>query len=246
MFKRLLERFRQDRGLHKATVRVDFFPQNQVTPQILWLSSNSPEADTVPLILLVYARILYELAELNEGRVARELIRFLDQVCDRVLDGDGPPQRPRLPLGQLTTGGRARPARDQVLPGGVLRVRRRRLSPGFSGEPRERGLLPARGLPGPAAILPGPPGGRRPAPPDPGAGAPPPLLPLSPGFLGRRARSPPARSSPWEPKKSTPRAPPRRCEVQFATRMAIFSSGGTQCPPTELQAPNGCAPIKYP
>lgn len=101
MFKRLLERFRQDRGLHKATVRVDFFAQNQVTPRILWLSSNSPEADTTPLILLVYARILYELAELNEGRVARELIRFLEQVCDRVLDSDGPPRRPRLPLGQL-------------------------------------------------------------------------------------------------------------------------------------------------
>ncbi|MGO8761662.1 MAG: hypothetical protein ACLP2P_12795 [Desulfobaccales bacterium] len=104
MLKRLLERFRQDRGLHKATVRVDFSPQNQVTPQISWLSSDSPEADTVPLVLLVYARILYELAELNEGRVARELIRFLDQVCARVLDGDGPPRRPRLPLGQLTMG----------------------------------------------------------------------------------------------------------------------------------------------
>ena len=102
MFKRLLERFRQDRGLHKATVRVDFSPQNQVTPQISWLSSTSPEADTIPLILLVYARILYELAELNEGRVARELIRFLDQVCERVLDGDGPPRRPRLPLGELS------------------------------------------------------------------------------------------------------------------------------------------------
>jgi hypothetical protein len=102
MLKRLLERFRQDRGLHKATVRVDFSPENQVTPQISWLSSDSPEADTVPLVLLVYARILYELAELNEGRVARELIRFLDQVCERVQDGDGPPRRPRLPLGQLT------------------------------------------------------------------------------------------------------------------------------------------------
>jgi hypothetical protein len=101
MFKRLLERFRQDRGLHKATVRIDFFSHNQVSPQILWLSSTTPEADTIPLILLVYARILYELAELNEGRVARELIRFLDQVCDRVLDSDGPPRRPRLPLGQL-------------------------------------------------------------------------------------------------------------------------------------------------
>jgi len=104
MLKRLLERLRQDRGLHKATVRVDFSAQNQVTPQILWLSSNAPEADTVPLILLVYARILYELAELNEGRVARELIRFLDQVCDRVLDSDGPPRRLRLPLGQLKLG----------------------------------------------------------------------------------------------------------------------------------------------
>jgi hypothetical protein len=101
MFKRLLELFRQDRGLHKATVRVDFFPQNQVTPQISWVNSNAPDADTIPLILMVYARLLYELAELNEGRVARELIRFLDQVCDRVLDSDGPPRRPRLPLGQL-------------------------------------------------------------------------------------------------------------------------------------------------
>jgi hypothetical protein len=101
MFKRLMERWRQDRGRHTAMVRIDFFPQNQVTPQIFWLSSQDPDSDTVPLILMVYARILYELAELNELRVARELIRFLDQVCGRVLDGDGPPRRPYLPLGQL-------------------------------------------------------------------------------------------------------------------------------------------------
>ncbi len=101
MLKRLLERFRPDRGLHKATVRVDFFPQNQVTPQIFWLAGKDPEADTIPLILLIYARILYELAEMNEVRVARELIRFLDQVCERVLTNGGPPRRPRLPLGQL-------------------------------------------------------------------------------------------------------------------------------------------------
>src|SRR4030042_981495 len=101
MFKRLLERVRQDRGLHKATVRVDFFPENQVTPQISWLSGQDPEGETIPLILMVYARILYELAELNEVRTARELIRFLEQVCERVLNSDGPPRRPRLPLGQL-------------------------------------------------------------------------------------------------------------------------------------------------
>jgi len=101
MFKRLWERFRQDRSIHKATVRVDFFPDNQVTPKISWLSSRTPEDDTIPLILMVYARILYELAELNELRVARELIRFLEKVCNRVLNHDGPPRRPRLPLGQL-------------------------------------------------------------------------------------------------------------------------------------------------
>jgi hypothetical protein len=82
-------------------VRVDFDPQHRVTPQITWLNSRAPEDDTIPLVLLLYARILYELAELNELRVARELIRFLEQVCDRVLDNDGPPRRPRLPLGQL-------------------------------------------------------------------------------------------------------------------------------------------------
>ena len=97
MFKQLLERFRQDRGLHKATVQVDFFPENQVSPQILWLSSTSPEADTVPLVLHVYARILYELAELNEGRVARELIRFLDQVCAGCWTGTARPSGPACP-----------------------------------------------------------------------------------------------------------------------------------------------------
>ncbi len=101
MFKRLLERLHRDHGLHKATVRVDFFPQHQVTPKISWINTKAPEDDTIPLILLVYARILYELAELNELRVARELIRFLEQVCHRVLNSDGTPRRPRLPLGQL-------------------------------------------------------------------------------------------------------------------------------------------------
>jgi hypothetical protein len=114
MFKRLMERWRQDRGRHTATVRIDFFPQDHVTPQIFWLSSQNPDGDTVPLILLVYARILYELAELNELRVARELMRFLDQVCERVLDSDGPPRRPRLPLGQLQLTDAPRPGEEAV------------------------------------------------------------------------------------------------------------------------------------
>src|SRR5512140_1945526 len=101
MIKRILERFRRDRGLHKATVKIDFYPQDQVTPQIFWHRSQNPEKDTIPLVVFSYARFLYELAEINEVRVARELIAFLDQVCKRVLTNGGPPRRPHLPLGQL-------------------------------------------------------------------------------------------------------------------------------------------------
>ncbi len=101
MIKRILERFRRDRGLHKATVKIDFYPQDQVTPQITWHRSQNPEKDTIPLVVFTYARFLYELAELNEIRVARELIGFLEKVGKRVLTDAGPPRRPHLPLGQL-------------------------------------------------------------------------------------------------------------------------------------------------
>jgi hypothetical protein len=101
MLKRLLERFRRDRGVLKATVHIDFFPQNLVTPSIFWYQTQDRQGDTVILVLHLYARILYELAELNEMRVARELLDFVEQVAQRVLAPEGAPGRPRLPLGQL-------------------------------------------------------------------------------------------------------------------------------------------------
>jgi hypothetical protein len=103
MIKRLLARFRRDQGILKALVRVDFYPQDRVTPQIQWQRGNCAD-DLTPLLIYLYARILYELAELNEVRVARELMEFLEQVCTRVLAGEGPPRRPRLPLGGLRLG----------------------------------------------------------------------------------------------------------------------------------------------
>ena len=102
MIKRLLERFRRDRGIHKATVRIDFFPQDQVSPNILWHRSLDADLDTITLLTLIYARILYELAEMNEVRVARELMDFVEQVCQKISAATGPPKRPRLPLGQLS------------------------------------------------------------------------------------------------------------------------------------------------
>jgi hypothetical protein len=105
MIKRFLERFRRDRGLHRASVRIDFFPEGKVRPSIFWHRSQDQENDTVPLVLYLYARILFELAEMNDVRVARELMGFVSQVCDLVLANEGPPSRIRLPLGELSLSG---------------------------------------------------------------------------------------------------------------------------------------------
>lgn len=102
MIKRLLQRFRRDRGLHLATVRIDFFPERKVKPAIYWHSGQNPEAGVVPLVLHFYGRILFELAELNETRVARELMGFVDQVCELLLAAESPESRIRLPLGDLS------------------------------------------------------------------------------------------------------------------------------------------------
>jgi hypothetical protein len=105
MIKRFLERLRRDRGLHKASVRIEFFPEGKVRPSIFWHRSQDQENDAVPLVLYIYARILFELAELNDVRVARELMGFVSQVCELVLAAENPPSRIRLPLGELNLTG---------------------------------------------------------------------------------------------------------------------------------------------
>jgi len=107
MIKRFFERFRRDRGLHRASVRIDFFPEGKVRPSIFWHRSQDQENDTVILVLYLYARILFELAELNDVRVARELMGFVNQVCELVSAAEGPPSRIRLPLGELNLTGEA-------------------------------------------------------------------------------------------------------------------------------------------
>jgi len=105
MIKRLQEllgRWRGDRWRHKATIQVDFYPNKTARSLVDWQDSPASERDLVSLAVFLYARILYELAELNETRVAHELIAFLSQVVDLVLTGEDVPNRPRLPMGELT------------------------------------------------------------------------------------------------------------------------------------------------
>lgn len=104
MIKRLKEFWEhlgRDRGRLKATVRVDFYPHKAARAAVEWSDAAPADRDLVSLAIFFYARILYELAELNETRVANELITFLSQVVDLVLAGEGAPHRPRLPLGEL-------------------------------------------------------------------------------------------------------------------------------------------------
>lgn len=104
MLKRLQnfwERVRGDQGQLKATVRVEFYPHRTAYSSLVWHNDGAQERDLVSLAIFLYARILYELAELNETRVAKELMAFLSQVADRVIGEAEEANRPRLPLGEL-------------------------------------------------------------------------------------------------------------------------------------------------
>ncbi|MDI6852791.1 MAG: hypothetical protein QME75_04205 [Deltaproteobacteria bacterium] len=104
MLKRLFSKFARERVIHKSTMRVDFFAKDLAAPQTLWYQSQDMGSDIVILALHFYARILFELAELNETRVAKELMSFLDKVHDLVLTEDGAVKRPQLPLGAVHLG----------------------------------------------------------------------------------------------------------------------------------------------
>lgn len=104
MLKRLLSRFVRERAIHKSTVRIDFYAGDLAVPYIIWHHSQVTETDPVALGLYFYARILYELAELNETRVAKELMAFLAKVRDLVLAGEEGLKRPQLPLGTVHLG----------------------------------------------------------------------------------------------------------------------------------------------
>jgi hypothetical protein len=103
MLRRLFSRFVRDRAIHKCTLRIDFYPEDRAVLSIIWHQSAGQEPDTVILGLYFYARILFELAEANETRVAKELMTFLDKVRDLVLAEEGV-KRPQLPLGAVKLG----------------------------------------------------------------------------------------------------------------------------------------------
>jgi hypothetical protein len=91
---------RQRETLH-CRLRIHFLADDLVVPQIEWqLGRPSPE-DWRRCLLFYYARIMFELAELNETRVARELLEFVNRICARLHQLPDETESITLPLGKL-------------------------------------------------------------------------------------------------------------------------------------------------
>ncbi len=82
--KKLFGFFNRDRETLQGRVLIHFLEDDQAVPQIEWNSGQPEDDDWIRLTVFYYARIMFELAELNETRVARELMNFVSQISRRM------------------------------------------------------------------------------------------------------------------------------------------------------------------
>jgi hypothetical protein len=102
--KKLFGFFDRERETLKGRVLIHFLEDDQVVPQIEWHAGQMGDEDCIRLILFYYARIMFELAELNETRVARELMQFVSQISGRLANPAGSAGKMQIPLGKLRLG----------------------------------------------------------------------------------------------------------------------------------------------
>lgn len=102
--KKLFGFFNRDRETLKGRVLINFLAGDQVVPQMEWLAGQMGDDDWIRFILFYYARIMFELAELNENRVARELMHFVSQISGRLAHPAKTSGKIQIPLGKLRLG----------------------------------------------------------------------------------------------------------------------------------------------
>jgi hypothetical protein len=102
--KKLFGFFNRDRETFKGRLLVHFLEDDQVVPQIEWHAGQMGDEDWIRFILFYYARIMFELAELNETRVARELMQFVSQISSRLANPAKASGKIQIPLGKLRLG----------------------------------------------------------------------------------------------------------------------------------------------
>ena len=102
--KKLFGFFDRDRETLQGRVLIHFLEDDQAVPQIEWNSGQMKDDDWIRFIVFYYARIMFELAELNENRVARELLNFVSQITGRMANPAKNSGRIQIPLGKLRLG----------------------------------------------------------------------------------------------------------------------------------------------
>lgn len=96
--------FNKDRETLKGKAIIHFLEDDQVVPLMEWHVSQIGDDDWIGFMLFYYARIMFELAELNETRVARELMNFVAQISGRLANPAKSSTRMQIPLGKLRLG----------------------------------------------------------------------------------------------------------------------------------------------
>jgi hypothetical protein len=102
--KKLFGFFNRERETLAGRVLIHFTEDDQVVPQIEWHVGQMGADDWIRLMLFYYARIIFELAELNETRVARELLQFVSQISGRLAKPAKSSGKMQIPLGKLRLG----------------------------------------------------------------------------------------------------------------------------------------------
>ncbi len=102
--KRFFGFWRRERETLQCQVRIYFLADDLVVPQVQWHLGQPQAEDWIRCLLFYYAHIMFELAELNETRVARELLEFVSRVSKRLHQPAGEPEKITIPLGKLRLG----------------------------------------------------------------------------------------------------------------------------------------------
>lgn len=102
--KKLFGFFSQERETLKGRVFIHFLEEDVVVPQVEWQAGQMTDEDWIRFSVFYYARIMFELAELNETRVARELMNFVSQIGSRLVHPVKTAGKMRIPLGKLRLG----------------------------------------------------------------------------------------------------------------------------------------------
>lgn len=102
--KKLFGFLNRDRETLKGRVIIHFLDDDQVVPKMEWQAGQMGDDDWIRFILFYYSRIMFELAELNETRVARELMQFVSQISDRLANPAKSSGKMQIPLGKLRLG----------------------------------------------------------------------------------------------------------------------------------------------